>query len=140
RERKLIEGVIPTASPKFGQRRRTPRRVHNRLGFHTDRAPNDRGEMKQTEMQNEDETDHSDPSGQQGIMEAPRQNEEKRGAEKDLRKNESGFGKRWNFALSPRREKASRIHSWPGEEVCDHAARTGEPPISRGPISELFAA
>src|SRR5438045_510149 len=63
RKRESIKCRIPPAPPKFADCFGMQRRIHNRFHIDSRFAPSGREKLKQSEMQNEDHADHSDPAG-----------------------------------------------------------------------------
>ena len=141
-EDELIEGSVPTSSPKFCERSRLDRCVHDRSGVQTSHAPGDPGQIEQSEMENENEARHSNPAGQSRIWDKASEEEEEAGAKCDLKKSESNF-RNWSALFLGRRgwiEESERIHARPEKQIGQSASERNAGKLGAGaPKGQPFA-
>ena len=63
---RLREREVPAPAPKFSERRRPQRPIHNRPGVEAELPPGKAQKIEQPEMQDQNDADPADPAGQPG--------------------------------------------------------------------------
>lgn len=96
-EGRLGEGAIPTASPELAQVPRGERSIHDGLGKKATMSEPDGLEMEEAEVQDEQESDHARPPGEEGVSRGQDRLDEleKDDAAEEMPKSGPDLGGKW---------------------------------------------
>ncbi|MFO0966217.1 MAG: protein kinase [Gemmataceae bacterium] len=119
--RDVAKGRVPAAAPEIGDARRGKRMIHQRRRRSAARSPQTAQQVKEAEVQQEDEAGHADPAREQRVVvrKSLDREAEQRGAEQGA----GGAAQPLGHPRNPRRgvEKAGGVQARPGEAVDDEA-------------------